>query len=334
MKIIKLFLLLSLGLWGEFKLDISNEIDTEQLQYIIENGWNDKNKTLNQLIIKYGEKVLSDAIVKMDMPLLVEVETSNIVDYIIPTTKPILNSSDYLFLVSYIKYLESIAKFEIVQKLYFRMLEGIDNVSDKSMLTLLYRQAFSEIILDGIEHSLKLNTFSEKGKEILKHQLIISTLGKEKTYFDAIEYDKNASLKQMKYTFEKQSEEIKNIHAKQLYINVLSRFEAYQDYYYGMLVKVIKSDKIEQNKFVAYIDKEYDEQSSRWNQMKYDFYLIIARIEYTLGIESKNTFIANYIAKFPALTLMPPASTYFSSYSNYIKDVKRRERLIEALNKT
>jgi len=50
MKIIKLFLLLSLGLWADFSLDIPENIDVTKLENIVENGWNESNQTFNRTL--------------------------------------------------------------------------------------------------------------------------------------------------------------------------------------------------------------------------------------------------------------------------------------------
>jgi len=39
MKIIKLLLLLTFGLWADFKLDVPNDVNVSQLENIVNNGW-------------------------------------------------------------------------------------------------------------------------------------------------------------------------------------------------------------------------------------------------------------------------------------------------------
>lgn len=53
MRLLKLFLLLSIGLWADI---IPSGIKGEQLTPILDNGWNENNQTLNQIIIDNGQK--------------------------------------------------------------------------------------------------------------------------------------------------------------------------------------------------------------------------------------------------------------------------------------
>jgi hypothetical protein len=103
MKIIKSFLLLIFGLWADFSLDIPQNIDVTELERIVKNGWDEDNKTLNDLIVSNAERVMPEILEKIKKPILKGIVTKE-------DTEPLpimqLVRRDYWFIVAYGKYLE------------------------------------------------------------------------------------------------------------------------------------------------------------------------------------------------------------------------------------
>lgn len=173
MKIIKLFLLLSLGLLAEFRLDIPNIVNTEQLQSIVENGWSDKNKTMNDFIITNVERSMPEILRKINKPIL-KVKPSEQDPFPIP--KILLNRDDNLLIISYCKYLEYIGHNNKALELYIKSLEGLNNIESKSMLSSIYRLVIEEMLVLGLENNLNNNTNKKIYiKEKLQKNLILDT---------------------------------------------------------------------------------------------------------------------------------------------------------------
>lgn len=168
MKIIQLFLLLSLGLWAEFKLDISNEIDSEQLQFIVEKGWNDKNETLNQSIINYGAKVFPDVLKKMEKPII-EVEPTK--ENPAPMPRIILNRDDYRFIFSYLKYLEFVGDSSKAQEVYSVVLKGLSDIKDRSSISMIYRLVIEKMIVNSLDQAIQAKRFSQLQIKEIKNRM-------------------------------------------------------------------------------------------------------------------------------------------------------------------
>lgn len=195
MKIIKLFFLLTFGLWSEFKLEIPNEVNTKQLQYIVENGWNDKNETLNQFIIQYGEKVLPEVLKKIKKPILKVEPTLNDVA---PIPKILLTGDDYWCLLSYIKYLENIGKSDTALNIYIKIFNGLYNIDEKSVLSMVYRIEIEKRTITSLTQGLKNNLFSKEQEIIFKNRLPGLLLFDTKIFFEALEKDRVDLIKVLK----------------------------------------------------------------------------------------------------------------------------------------
>ena len=115
MKIVKLLLLLTFGIWADFKLDVPNDVNVSQLENIVNNGWNDSNITLNTWIISNVERVMPEILEKVKKPVL-KVESTD--DNLFPGPKLLLAKDDVLLIVAYTKYLERHNKLEEAMKNY------------------------------------------------------------------------------------------------------------------------------------------------------------------------------------------------------------------------
>lgn len=192
MKTIKLFLLISIGLWAEFKLNIPNEVDTEDLQYIVENGWNDKNQTLNDFIIKYGQKVYPTAFKKMQKPMVIVNPTKDNPD---PFPIILLYRNDYRFIFSYLKYLESIGELDNAIQGYYNALKGFPTIKHPSMISVIYRLAVGQIVVNGLEQAIRSKRFSSQQIKEIKNEVEKYLLLDNKMLWDAFQYEINGSDK-------------------------------------------------------------------------------------------------------------------------------------------
>ena len=174
MKIIKLFLLLSLMLCADFKLDIPQNIDVTELERIVKNGWDEDNKTLNDLIVSNAERVMPEILEKIKKPILKGIVTKE-------DTEPLpimqLVRRDYWFIVAYGKYLEYKGHRSESLNLYLTGLEGLKNIDDESLLSLIYHLSIEMILVDAIEQNIIKNNNFEKIylQEKLEKLLILDT---------------------------------------------------------------------------------------------------------------------------------------------------------------
>ena len=186
MKIIQLFLLFSLILWAEFKLDIPETIDVKQLENIVKYGWNEDNKTLNDLIVSNAERVMPEILDKIKKPFKkVKITKENK----FPIPKIFLRREDYQFMVAYTKYLEYKNNIDASLALNIQMLKGLKNIEDTSMLSVIYSLVAEQTVREGLSQltSTRKN-FKSKYQlyEDIKNLLTIET----RAIFKAIEGEK------------------------------------------------------------------------------------------------------------------------------------------------
>jgi hypothetical protein len=170
MKIIKLFLLLSFVLWADFKLDVPNDINVSLLENIVKNGWNDSNKTLNNFIISNTERVIPEILEKLKKPVLVGVATK---EDLSPLPRILLTRDDYIWIFAYVKYLEFNNEIDVALNLYLKSLMGLNNMEDKTMLSMIYHLAIEELIVDNLKSNIHL--ISKLQYEEIEKMLILNT---------------------------------------------------------------------------------------------------------------------------------------------------------------
>lgn len=194
MKIIKLFLLISIGLWAEFKQHVPDEskVDTILLQNVVENGWSDTNATLNQFIIKYKDKALPVILKIIDHPLRKFEPTKDDVD---PLPEMRLTKCDYWNLLSYMKYLEHIGESEKVLHIYAQIFKGLNNIEDRLLISLIYRMEIEKITVISLKQALKSHRFTREQKTILKQRIAETLLLDTQIFFEALEAERKGIVR-------------------------------------------------------------------------------------------------------------------------------------------
>ena len=167
MKIIKLFLLLSFGLWADFSLDIPQNIDVTELEKIVKNGWNEDNKTLNDLIVSNAERVMPEILEKIKKPVLKGVKTEEDTS---PLPRILLSRDDYILIFSYAKYLEFNNDVDIALNLYIKSLIGLNNIEDKTMFSSMFHLVIEALVVDNLKKNIKISSKLEYEK---MHKLLI-----------------------------------------------------------------------------------------------------------------------------------------------------------------
>ena len=308
MKIIKLFLLLSLGLWGEFKLDIPNEIDTEQLQYIIENGWNDKNETLNNFIVKYGEKTLPDALERLKKPL-VKMEPTK--EDPASTPKILLHRDDYLLIFSYLKYLENQNKNDQALKIYKTALNGTDEINDKTMISLIVKIVYNQIAVESLKNFVDKKNLIIDEKNELKKILINSPMMTEEYFFEYLKFEQKGFKRVLKDNLTDASD-------LKLYNSLVN----YYDQYFAQMVLVMKTKSNEKvDEFEKLIQKETNEYQYCIEEIK-----LLRKNNSDISLIQRCSI--DNLGKALALAAMPKLYTIFK---DYLKNIEERKKLIQLL---
>jgi tetratricopeptide (TPR) repeat protein len=176
MKLLKLFLLLSIGLWADIA---PSGIKMEQLSPIIENGWNDHNKTLNKIIVDNGERKLPEILIKLDKPL-------SGVTSVMPVPKFLLTRDDYYFIFSYVKYLEAKGEIDQAIEVYTRALKGLSNIKNNSVIGYIYHLVMEKITVESINQMIKTKKVSATQSANMKEELQSTLFLDNNVLFDAI----------------------------------------------------------------------------------------------------------------------------------------------------
>ncbi|MEJ2496711.1 MAG: hypothetical protein P8Y43_04415, partial [Sulfurovaceae bacterium] len=162
MKLLKLFLLLSIGLLADI---MPSGIKMEQLSPIIENGWNDHNQTLNQLIIDNGQKKLHEILTGLDEPFSKKGKSFR------ETPNFLLTRDDYYFIFSYVKYLEYQGKIDQAIEVYIRALKGLAKIKNDSVIGYIYHLVMEKITVESINQMIKTKKVNTKQLINIKEEL-------------------------------------------------------------------------------------------------------------------------------------------------------------------
>lgn len=328
MKIIKLFLLLSLGLWAEFKLDIPNEINCEQVQYIVANGWNDKNETLNTFIIKYGETVLPEAMQRIKKPLIYAEPSKN---DILPTPEILLGRDDYFFILAYVKHLESEGDLDVALNTYIEILKGLNNTDDDSLLNLILHLTIEEMTITGLNESLNKNIFSQHMKTKLKNEINDFLILDTKDILIAIEGEKESILKAIAISLatETSAKDI-SYEYKKYTSEIHEHWKKYTILYFDRMKTVMEQESPDPLKeFELFIDREKEERDSLKNKILFLLSSSKAKIKNFLLIGNESYgFASQDLGQSLALSSLPNMVPF---YVDYLELIRKNEKLLSSL---
>jgi hypothetical protein len=192
MKIIKVLLLFTFALWSDFKLDIPHSINIVSLENIVDNGWNESSKTLNVLIVDSVERLMPKILEKIQKPVF-KVEPTAKDKY--PIVSLLLTKDDYLLIVSYIKYLEYNKNYEESNNLYIKLVEGLANIDDPSVLSTIVSMTIGNIIANGLIEGIDKNHYSKTMQNSLNKNIESLLIIDYKKYYISMEYEKNYHYK-------------------------------------------------------------------------------------------------------------------------------------------
>lgn len=326
MKIIKLFLLFSLGLWAEFKLDIPNEINSEQLEYIIEHGWNEQNETLNTFIIKYGEKVLPEAMERIKEPL-VKVEPTE--ENMFPSPKAFLAKDDVMFIVAYTKFLEVQGNIGKSIDINLKILEGVYSVEDESLLSVMFRMVFGDIVIKAIKQSIEDKVYTFEKMVYLHNQMKTFVILDTKSFFTAMMLEKkslsdlssNALLKQ-RYVEEQVGKSY-----KYLMEDVNKKVGELSNIFYKKMFTAMKKATPESMKqYDDEIQKDKEIYLSTRSSIRFFFSASFARVKSIFGIEVRDF---GYMSEHMAGAIVGAATPRISGlYLEYLKHIENNQNFL------
>ena len=327
MKIIKLFLLITFGLYAEFNLDTLKDVqaNTTAMKEIVKNGWNDSNESLNTFIIKYGDKAMPEALQKIKKPLL-KVEPCKNDRF--PVPKILLGTDDYLLILSYVKYLEHKGETESALNIYVEIFKGLDNIEDKSMLSVMVQSAIQEVTVLGLNDALCKNVFSESMKNRVKSEITDLLTLDTKTFFTALDGEKDFILKAQKASIEKDENTTEEY--TKLMLEVERHTKEYLELYFGKMYAAMKQKTPQAlQEFEGYMDKEREEFSSMKNRALFFLYYEKAKFRnfIMLGNESYG-FVSKYMAQTLVLVGIPRVKR---TYLEYLDNIEKNKKCLNVL---
>jgi len=321
MKIIKLFLLLSLMLCAEFKLDIPQDINVSQLENIVKNGWSEDNKTLNNLIVSNAERVMPEILEKIKKPLLKDVVTK---DEYLSTPKINLRREDYFFIVSYTKYLEFNNDIDKSLELNIKILKGLKNVDDTSMLSVIYSLVVEQTVRDGLTQLLsKSKNFNNKSilvKE-LSNLLTLDT----STFFKAMEKEQKFLPKVWdESAYQEFVVKEYGINYPNLMMDISKKIKIYNDLFYNKMFDAMKKETPEaMDVWEQEIDKMRKEHTNNINSIHFLVSSLWVKMQSLVGIEVKDFgYVSQYLAYNLVYVAMPKLALIYKDYLNHIQKNK------------
>lgn len=329
MKIIKLVLLVTFGLFAEFKLDISKNIHVSQLENIVKNGWNDTNKTLNDLIVAEAERLMPEILEKIKKPVLKGTATKAN-PFPIPKIK--LRKEDYYFLSAYSKYLEENNRTTQSLNLNIQMLEGLKNINDISMLSVIYTLIIEGIIRDSLSQLVTTNKNLIKQKFIeFKHISTLFTLD-TRAFFTAMEKERDVllSIDLYRETKEKYLTEQVGKKYKFLMKDVQRYVEKYQNDFYNKMFDAMKK---ETPKAMQIYEKEMNKMKAEHMSYKNNIHFFISalwvKVKSLIGVEIKDSgYVSEYLARNLVYVATPKIN---SMYIDYLEHIQKNKLFLEKL---
>ncbi len=321
MKIIKLFFLLCLWAWADFKLDVPKTINVTQLEAIVKNGWNEDNKTFNDLIVSNAERVMPEILEKIKKPFEKKKNTKE--NYLL-APKINLRREDYWFIVAYTKYLEVDGNIDKSLKLNIEILKGLKNIEDTSMLSVIYSLVVEEIVRDGL--SQLLTTRKELKNTILfkeiPHLLTLET----SAFFTAMKRERDVLLNIDLYrnTKEKYLAQEVGKNYKFFIEDIQKYIKIYQNSFYQKMFDAMKKETPEAiDIYEKEMIKMRKSHTSNINSIHFLASTLWIKIKSLLGVEIKDFgYASQYIAHSLVFVAMPKLTLTYKDYLNHIKKNK------------
>ncbi len=327
MKIIKLFLFLSLGLWAEFKLDIPQSIEVSQLEKIVKNGWNDSNKTLNDLIVLNAERILPKSLEKLEKPVL---KGLAIKDEYFSIPKINLRREDYFFIVAYSKYLEFNDDIDKSLDLNIKILKGLKNIDDTSMLSVIYSLVVEQIVRDGLTQLLS-KPKNLKNKSILVKELPNLLTLDTSAFFKAMEEEQKFLPKVWdESAYQEFVVKKYGINYPNFMMDISRKVKIYNDLFYKKIFDAMKKeipeaiDVYEQER-----DEMRKEHMSNINYIHFFVSSLWVKMKSLAGVEIKDFgYVSQFIVHNLVYVAMPKLAL---TYKDYLKHIKKNIVFLEKL---
>jgi len=318
--------------WAEFKLDIPQNIDVRQLENIVKNGWTKDNKTLNDLIVSNAERVMPEILEKIKKPVLKGVVNH---DNSFPVARILLNKDDYIFIVSYIKYLERMGQFHEAKELYILLFKGMNTIEDKSFLTVIFYIVNEKIVTNSLLDSISKYSYTSKMKSELLGQIQDNLVFDYAKYYESIEYEKTNVLNITKAGFFHTPEE-DSIGYIQLMTEVYDVLEQNINFYFDKMsiaIKITIKEKNERsiNQFNIYMKEEKDTHMSFGNKIMFAISAGKIKIKNFLALENETYgYMSEFMGKTTALIAIPKVG---STTLEFIELVEQNKKLLHALQR-
>jgi len=328
MRIFKLFLFCSLVVWAEFKLDIPQDINVSQLEKIINNGWNESNKTLNDLIVLNAERILPEILEKIKEPFEKEKSTK---ENRFPIPKTNLRREDYWFIVSYTKYLESNNNIDKSLKLNIEILKGLRNIEDTSMLSVIYSLIIEGIVRDGLSQLIATHEDLKKQKSTEFKYLSNLFTVETSAFFTAMEGEKKFLSKAwdesayQEFVVKKYS-----INYPNLMMDISRKIKKYNNLFYAKMFNAMKKETPEaMNIYEKEMNKMRKENQSHLNTIHFFISSLWIKVKSLIGMEIKDF---GYVSEYLARNLVYVATPKIDGlYEEYLKHIQKNKLFLEKL---
>lgn len=329
MKTIKLLFVLTFGLWADFKLDIPNDVNVSKLENIVNHGWNEDNKTLNNFIVSNAERVMPEILEKIKKPILKVMPSK---DKPFPVPNLILHKYDYWFIVSYCRYLEHVGKKYEALDLYVKILHGFNEIDDKSMLSVIFRMTMESMVVESIIYGVKNKYYSKLTKIDLKDKIKDKLSLDYSTYFISIEKEKKFVLDATYLSFFNKEEE--SLGYNNLMKAAYESLEKYLGIYFSKMTIALKSsmenkNNIAVNNFINYIQEEKAEHQGTVHRMHFVISGAVVKLRSLMNLGGQeDSYMAEYMGKTLALIAIPLIK---STHIEYAELIEKNKSLLKKL---
>jgi hypothetical protein len=269
---------------------------------------------------------MPEALLKIKKPLL-KVEPCKNNKF--PVPRFLLTKDDYLFILAYVKYLEYKGDAETPLNIYVEILKGLNNIEDKSMLSVIAQTVFQEVTILGLNDALRKNIFSESMKKRLKSEIKDLLILDTKSFFIALEGEKDFILKAYRSSIEEDENETQEYF--KLMAEVEGHLKDYLELYFGKMYAAMEQKTPNAlQEFEVYMDEEREEFSSIKNEAL--FFLVAGKVKFKnliiLGNESYG-FVSKHMAQAIALVSIPRVE---KTYLDYLDGIEKNKQFLNVLS--